>query len=498
MLAPALTALILGGYGLGRLSLWRDEAYTVDAAHRSLAQIIATAGTTDAVNSTYYLLMHVDIALLGASTVALRVPSLLAMAAAATVTAVIGRRLAQASALPAPALTGLAAGLLLATAPLAGWYIRDARAYAIVTLGAAASSYLLLRCLDDGRWRWWAGYSAVIAVTALFNLLSLALLAAHGATMLIVRARQGARAETAARPAPRLSRWLAAAGAAVLAVAPLILVGYHQRGQISWIRKPGLGAVSALVAEFSGSRQLVPAIGFLALIAVAASAVAGRRLPLDVPAVALPWVALPPAILLLASERTPVYDARYVAYCLPAVALLAAAGLAVLAKLAARTPLRREGLSWLPSGLAVVGVAVLLAGPQRIVHTATAHVDNLRQEAAILAAHERPGDAIVYLPVNQRVDEYAYPGPFRTLRDVALRTSPAAAGNLVGVDVTARVLRQRFAGVRRVWVIGEGMHLLQRPGNGIQKAEAGLLARMRLAGQWRAGVDTIRLYVRGG
>jgi mannosyltransferase len=48
--------------------------------------------------------------------------------------------------------------------------------------------------------------------------------------------------------------------------------------------------------------------------------------------VAVPWLVLPPVILLLGSDLKPVYVPRYVAFCLPALALLAAAGLTAIAR----------------------------------------------------------------------------------------------------------------------------------------------------------------------
>ncbi len=103
---PAVTATLAGlgagGYRLGVPSPWRDEAATVDAAHRPVPQIVALLAHQDAVNGAYYLLMHPVILLLGSSPAAIRAPSVLAMAAAAGFTAALGRRLAARAGLPSP------------------------------------------------------------------------------------------------------------------------------------------------------------------------------------------------------------------------------------------------------------------------------------------------------------------------------------------------------------------------------------------------------------
>ena len=151
---PALAELAVGGYRLGGASLWRDEAYTLDAAQRSDRQILALLGNVDAVHGPYYLLMHVVVGVLGTSAAAIRLPSLLGMSVAAGCTAALGRRLSRMAALPAPSLTGLAAGLLLVAAPLTTYYAQDARPYGLVTMFAVIATQLLVAALADGRWRW--------------------------------------------------------------------------------------------------------------------------------------------------------------------------------------------------------------------------------------------------------------------------------------------------------------------------------------------------------
>ncbi|HEY6277250.1 MAG TPA: glycosyltransferase family 39 protein, partial [Streptosporangiaceae bacterium] len=251
---PAVTAamagLVAGSYRLGVPSPWRDEAATVDAAQRSVPQIFALLAHVDAVNGAYYLCLHPVIWVLGSSPAAIRAPSVLAMAAAAGFTAALGRRLAAMAGLPSPAVTGLLAGLLLTAAPQATRYAQEARPYAIVTMLATAATYLLVRSLANGRWRWWAGYGAALALAGLFNLFSLLLIVAHGLSLLALRA-----GPPATRPPGRqLARWAAAATAATAVLMPLLLAGYRQRAEVGWLTRPGWGAVDALAAGFAGSR----------------------------------------------------------------------------------------------------------------------------------------------------------------------------------------------------------------------------------------------------
>ncbi len=216
--------------------------------------------------------------------------------------------------------------------------------------------------------------------------------------------------------------------------------------------------------------------------------------------VAVPWLVLPPAILLAASQLHPVYDARYVVYCLPALALLAAAGVAGVARVAMAIPMGKAGgaVAWLPAGLILVLLAALVLGPQRSARLASSRPDNLRLAAAVLAAHGHSGDAVLYLPPRKRVFSMAYPAPYRRLRDVALAKSPVAAASLVGTEVRAATLRARFATVRRVWVVsGRGMRVFRNPATALEKTEIALLKPFRLVRRWYAGQDMLSLYRRG-
>src|SRR5206468_8481749 len=141
--------------------------------------------------------------------------------------------------------------------------------------------------------------------TGLFNLLAFLLVAAHGVTVWIARARQ--RAAGVQHPVP-VSRWLAVAGVATAALSPLLAAGFGQRKQISWLERPGPGAVSHLVVSFAGSQPLVPLLGLLMLTGVIATVADRPRAPLGVATVAVPWLVLAAVALLAAPQLRPVHD----------------------------------------------------------------------------------------------------------------------------------------------------------------------------------------------
>ena len=513
---PAATAFVVGGYEIGGPSLWRDEAYTKDAITRSVSQIFALLRHQDAVHGAYYILMHVIAAAAGTSAVALRFPSLLAMVIATAFTAAIGRRAAtlalapdagRESRLDIPALTGLLSGMVFATAPYMTYYAQMARSYAIVTMFATIATYLLIRAYPDGRWRWWAAYAVAVALTGLFNLFGLLILAAHGVTLLLTDAR-GAAVDGRVAPGRRIGRiplrWLAASAAAVIVLGPLLDVAHREQKQIAWVTRPDFRTIEKLVSDFAGSRALVLPFALLALAGLAAACLADNWRPLNPAAIALPWLVVPPFLLIGGSFIKPVYVERYVEFCLPALAILVGAGLVGLVRLvrlAAGQRLSQSGLTWLPPAIAmlvIAGLAVMLIGPQGAIRQTAARPDDLRLASAIVAANEQPGDVVFYIPVNMHVLGTGYPAPFLRLRNIALAKSPIASATLTGTEITSpALLKSRFTDVRRVWVVtGNSNYQFPIPSTPVDKEKMALLADagLHILHRWQAGEVMLTLY----
>jgi mannosyltransferase len=505
---PAVTSFVVGGYEIGGPSLWRDEAYTKDAITRPVGQIFTMLGHMDAVHGAYYLLMHVVAGAIGTSATALRFPSLCAMVVATACTAAIGRRAAELAqqAHPAgpgrlniPALTGFLSGMVFATAPAMTFYAQMARSYAIVTMFATIASYLLLRAYPDGRWRWWSAYAVAAALTGLFNLFGLLILAAHGVTLLLTdaRGRKGRGRWIGRVPV----RWLAACAAALVVLGPLLRVAGGQQEQIAWLTRPDFKTIDRLLHDFAGSKELVIPFALLVLAGLVTACLADNWRPLNPVAIALPWLVVPPFVLIAVSYVKPVYYERYVEFCLPALAILVGTGLTGIVRLASAAPVRRRRVTWLPAAAAAVIAAVLaalLVGPLGAIRQTAARPDNLRLASAIVAANEQPGDVVFYIPLDAHVLGTGYPAPFERLRDIALAQSPIASGTLTGTEITSPArLKSRFTDVRRVWVVtGASNYKFPVPSTRLDREKMALIAGagMHIIHRWLAGEVMLTLY----
>jgi mannosyltransferase len=433
---PALVALLLSLWHITTPSFWRDEAATIAAIRRPLGDLIAMLGNVDAVHGAYYLMMWPIEHVLGPGALVLRLPSAVAVAVGATVVAATGRRLISPWA-------GLGAGLLYAVLPVTSRYGQEARSYAMVMTMAAIASYLLVRVLQAEparRRRWLAAYGVSIAALGILNIFGLLLVPAHAVTI-AVACRRGLRDPGTRRVA---IGWLVAAVAGIAVASPLLVFGWLQRGQIAWL---GVNTSSSgLNTLFSLSGSFLVTTSVLAVVAVAlvlstevSKERRGAAWPGRLAELSLPWLIVPPLVLLVVSMAQPVYTSRYILICIPALALIGGAAVAFYGRLA---------------GAIALGVILIAGATTQLGQRTTAgHYDDIMAIDHIVAANARPGDYVLYTNPNAESFGAAYPYGLGKLRNIALKQDPNPSGTLAGTNASLAEIRSRLAHAKRVWVV---------------------------------------------
>jgi mannosyltransferase len=406
----ATLAIVLPG--IGARAMWNDEYATWYASTLPAGDLSRLLDHVDAVVAPYYVFMHAWIAVFGESAVSLRVPSALAMAAAAGLTTLLGRRLFNAGA-------GLGAGLLLACLPAVSRYGQEARPYAMVMASTVLACLLLLRALERPNWRRWSGYTVAMCSVALLHFVALTVLVSH--TYFVLRSVR-------ARRDFRILRWFVAVGVVATVVLPLAAKGARESSAIDWISADGR-ALAQLPGKMFGSGQVA-----LALLAAAALGVAALWRPARERAVLLLcWALFPAVFCYLTFPLLHLLLFRYLLFTLPACCLLAAAA-------AAAAFGRVRGGRWLVPVATVVLVGAMavigLPGQHAARRSPVAGEPDFRATAALVESRMRPGDGMAFAGTarnGRRAFDYELRGR-PTPRDVFLAQSSRRLGTFGAIE----------------------------------------------------------------
>jgi mannosyltransferase len=474
----------MGLWETSRPSPWTDEIVTMDVSQRSLTQITHLLGTADAVHGLYYFLIRAVTWAFGLSVFAVRLPSIIAVAAAAAGVALLARRLGG---------DGLAAvaGPLFALAPTSSRYAQEARPFALVMAFAVFATLALAVALERSDRRWYVVYACLIAVMSLGNILSLLLIPAHALTLVLVRV-----------PRATWRRWLIAAGVAVVPVLPLLWLAFSERGAVGIASFASPGAV----ADFAGwlflpeqpSSDAVVVYGLvglgLGLLVLGFALVVRVRIRQQgggakramrsaaaspVLAFALPWLVIPLLGLTVVSVAKPIFTPRYLLYCLPAAALLVSF---VLSRI--RPAVAVSAALLLAMGLAFVQVDI---------RQQDSRPWDTKPVAQTLAARDHAGDGILYGGGTLQFIASAFPQQFSGLRDIGTSQSAAVLGTLAASRVPEATLVQRLGAVSRVWVLSS-THL----SGAAQSNQQAVLAQQQAAMQAAGGFTVAYRYAARG
>lgn len=381
--------------------LWWDEGWSVYFAAADVSTLLELTAV-DIHPPLYYLLLRAWSEVVGWGAPSARLLSVLIGTAAVPLLFLAGRRLFGRRA-------GLVAAALLAVSPLHVYYSQEVRMYGLVTLLGLLALLFALRwqAAGDGRGRWasWLGYVVAAAAALYTQYYAVFLLAGLNLAVLAGWLRPSGSEGQARASRSSIAAWLGAQLAVVLLFLPWL--AYAGRALLTYVQfkvsveqDPTLGPAVYLArhlsAFFAGHAEggLAPAwwLGLLPpallLLALAARRGAGGRRARG--ALAWPLAVLAAALLggfavNLALPFNPPRSERLLLLALPAALLLAAAG---LARLARRGPRLAAAVGAAFGVVALLSLGFFYAVPRY-------PQDDYRPVAARIRALGEPTDAVL-------------------------------------------------------------------------------------------------------
>ena len=442
-------AALVNFYRLTAQSFWADEGNSIAQAMRPVPEIVVRAAM-DIHPPLYYVLLHAWTRVFGLSEFAIRSLSALAGIAVVVLTWALARRLWGAA-------TARVAGVIAALHPALVYYSQEARMYAFIALWASLAGYALITIiLREGRARLALSDTAPASNQASTSVPRLqrvppshpALLLGRWDALFVLAMAAGMwthymfgvmagvfalvylawiwNTRRTIPVYPRLIRVLTDNLAVLLLFMPWLPIAL-QRLQ-SWPRPSApLGPAAALNAtwQWLTTGPVTPPYmnrwlwfwATLVLVALWPWRRAGRRphwLSWGLPVL---WVALPPAVMIVAGVMKPAY-LKFLIISVPPFVILLARG--VLAPWEAWRWTKHKG-RWVAGGWLVGSLLVLLTLQTLILgyyyYDPAAARDDYRGIARYIEAVETPGDAIILnAPGQWDVFRYYYKGSLPVYR----------------------------------------------------------------------------------
>lgn len=448
-LAHCLTLAVLFASGavarflfLARKPFWFDECFSVAAARLDWPNFVHLLWWREANMSLYYVLLRGWLHF-GYSEFFIR--SLSVIAAVATLPAIYWL-----ASLLFDRRVGVIAVALLSFNAYHVRYAQEARSYAWLVLLATLSSGFFVAGLQSPSRRNRLGYvlTSIFAVYAHFY--ALLLIVAQGLAVRLLDGGGEAKRSQAAAQVRRTWIWI---GVCVLPL--LIFVGKTGAGPIRWIQRPGPRDLLDYFEYMAGNYGWGLLLPFVVACSVAVIPVKQslfrRTSNWETWRVQflLIWLLFPVALTVLLSLARPVFLARYLIFCLPALVILAAAGLARLA-------------GWrVAAALAALLVLSLQGTLSYYDHDFDLERDGSGAASNYVLDHAEPGDAVIFHIASTRA-AYEF---YRSLRTGGAADSrlgaeiiyPRNADRLDYRDFTGKptdeFLRATSIRYKRVWVV---------------------------------------------
>jgi len=402
--AIAVLAAVISGAWACRPSLWFDEGATISAsASRTLPELWRLLGHIDAVHGLYYLLMHGWFTIFPPTEFWSRVPSSLAVGAAAAGVTVFTKQFSSRA-------TAVCAGVVFAILPRMTWAGIEARSYAFAAAAAVWLTVLFVAAVRHNRPRFWLCYALALMLSMLLSLNLILLVLVYAAMLPLL-----------ARGKSQVIWWAATSTVALGIMTPFIMFAHGQVWQVNWIFPVSWHyAFDILLRQYfdhSVPFAILTAVLILAAIVARlarARASAGETRTLLI--ICAAWIVIPTGVTVIYSAISePVYFPRYLILTAPAMAVVMAVCIVTIA----RKP-------WPIAGVVLLFAVAALPNylfTQRWPYAKEGW--DYSQVADLISSHAAPGDCLM---VDNNVPWK--PGPVRAL----LATRPAAFRSLIDVE----------------------------------------------------------------
>jgi mannosyltransferase len=402
--AIAVLAAVISGAWASRPSLWFDEGATISAsASRTLPELWRLLGHIDAVHGLYYLLMHGWFTIFPPTEFWSRVPSSLAIGAAAAGVTVFTKQFS-------PRATAVCAGVVFAILPRVTWAGIEARSYAFAAAAAVWLTVLFVAAARRNRPRLWLCYALALMLSILLSL-NLILLVPVYAAMLPLLAREKSP----------IIWWAATSTVALGSMTPFIIFARGQVFQVNWIFPVSWHyAFDITLRQYFDHSVAFAVLTAVLIVATIVARLTGLRAPAGemraLLIICAAWLVIPTGVTVIYSAiDEPIYFPRYLILTAPAMAVVIAVCIVTIA----RKP-------WPIAGVVLLFAVAALPNylfTQRWPYAKEGW--DYSQVADLISSQASPGDCLM---VDNTVPWK--PGPIRAL----LATRPAAFRSLIDVE----------------------------------------------------------------
>jgi mannosyltransferase len=405
--AIAVLAAAISLAWASRPSLWFDEGATISAsASRTLPELWRLLGHIDAVHGLYYLLMHGWFTIFPPNEFWSRVPSSLAIGAAAAGVTVFTRQFSGRT-------TAVCAGAIFAILPRITWAGIEARSYAFAAAAAVWLTVLFVVAVRRNRPRLWLFYALAFMLSILLSINLILLVLVYAAMLPLLAAKKS-------RKSPVIW-WAASSAVGIGSMTPFMVFAHGQVWQVNWIFPVSWHyAFDIVLRQYFDHSVPFAVLTAVLIVAAIVARLTGVRAPAgeirSLLIISAAWIIIPTGIIVVYSAvDEPIYFPRYLILTAPAMAVVMAVCIVTIA----RKP-------WPIAG--VVLLFAVAALPDYLFTQRWPYAKegwDYSQVADVISAHATPGDCLI---VDNTVPWR--PGPIRAL----LSTRPAAFRSLIDVE----------------------------------------------------------------